>query len=218
MNKIFGSLSAIAFLTLLAGTPVQAALVGYAVGADPLFPDPFLTGNNTNNDCSGYFGTGFENCMISYDGTDVSPVIAKFGVGNEPTEFNSSLFPSVDGTEWSFDFDLPNLTPGQWTYTPGEDDPGIRFWAAKASNTFNLFWDVDQDDLDAGVCNTINSLECLLAANTVTSGIWATPDGKQLSHLTFYDSAPSLIPVPAAIWLFGTALIGFIGVSRRTKV
>jgi hypothetical protein len=26
------------------------------------------------------------------------------------------------------------------------------------------------------------------------------------------------VPVPAAIWLFGTALVGFIGVSRRRKV
>jgi hypothetical protein len=28
----------------------------------------------------------------------------------------------------------------------------------------------------------------------------------------------SPVPVPAAIWLFGTALVGFIGVSRRRKV
>jgi hypothetical protein len=28
----------------------------------------------------------------------------------------------------------------------------------------------------------------------------------------------SPVPVPAAVWLFGTALVGFIGVSRRRKV
>lgn len=28
----------------------------------------------------------------------------------------------------------------------------------------------------------------------------------------------SAVPVPAAFWLFGTALIGFIGFSRRTKI
>ena len=28
----------------------------------------------------------------------------------------------------------------------------------------------------------------------------------------------SPVPVPAAIWLFGTALIGFVGMSRRTKI
>ena len=27
-----------------------------------------------------------------------------------------------------------------------------------------------------------------------------------------------VVPVPAAVWLFGTALIGFIGISRRTTV
>ncbi len=29
---------------------------------------------------------------------------------------------------------------------------------------------------------------------------------------------PQVVPVPAAVWLFGTALIGFIGFSRRTNV
>lgn len=36
-----------------------------------------------------------------------------------------------------------------------------------------------------------------------------------------FDDAPpnpTPVPVPAAIRLFGTALIGFIGISRRTKV
>ncbi len=28
----------------------------------------------------------------------------------------------------------------------------------------------------------------------------------------------SIVPVPAAVWLFGTALLGFIGLSRRTSV
>jgi hypothetical protein len=37
------------------------------------------------------------------------------------------------------------------------------------------------------------------------------------SHYTEYG-ALSAVPVPAAVWLFGTALIGFIGFSRRTKV
>ena len=32
------------------------------------------------------------------------------------------------------------------------------------------------------------------------------------------DLPLSSIPIPAAAWLFGTALVGFIGVSRRRKV
>ncbi len=38
------------------------------------------------------------------------------------------------------------------------------------------------------------------------------------SHWTEYGPAVSQVPVPAAIWLFGTALVGFIGVSRRRVV
>jgi len=29
---------------------------------------------------------------------------------------------------------------------------------------------------------------------------------------------PSEVPVPAAVWLFGTALLGFIGISRRRNL
>jgi hypothetical protein len=32
------------------------------------------------------------------------------------------------------------------------------------------------------------------------------------------NSVPSAVPVPAAFWLFGTALAGFIGFSRRRTV
>ena len=36
------------------------------------------------------------------------------------------------------------------------------------------------------------------------------------SHDAEYEM--TVVPVPASIWLFGTALIGFIGFSRRTKI
>jgi len=46
----------------------------------------------------------------------------------------------------------------------------------------------------------------------------ATVDNEYFGQ--FYTGARSLseVPVPAAFWLFGTALIGFIGMSRRRKV
>ena len=53
-----------------------------------------------------------------------------------------------------------------------------------------------------------------------------TTGGKIITYLTMScanDEAivhadVSAVPVPAAFWLFGTALIGFIGISRRTQV
>jgi len=54
------------------------------------------------------------------------------------------------------------------------------------------------------------------------TGFWQNgvrgSDGKgSISHVAIYGDI-SEIPVPAAFWLFGTALIGFIGISRRTRV
>ena len=43
-------------------------------------------------------------------------------------------------------------------------------------------------------------------------GFW--PDGGAISHVAIYG----VVPVPAAFWLFGTALVGFIGISRRRAV
>jgi hypothetical protein len=46
--------------------------------------------------------------------------------------------------------------------------------------------------------------------------------GADIDALGAISSAPPVdipaVPVPAAFWLFGTALIGFVGVSRRRKV
>ena len=42
--------------------------------------------------------------------------------------------------------------------------------------------------------------------------------GNFLSVNIYSDSTIPAVPVPAAFWLFGTALIGFVGVSRRRKV
>lgn len=48
------------------------------------------------------------------------------------------------------------------------------------------------------------------------SGFW-DPGNGAISNVAIWGNV-SPIPVPAAIWLFGTALIGFIGISRRTRV
>ncbi len=35
----------------------------------------------------------------------------------------------------------------------------------------------------------------------------------------FYDAAvPSAVPVPAAVWLLGSALVGLVGISRKSKI
>jgi hypothetical protein len=40
----------------------------------------------------------------------------------------------------------------------------------------------------------------------------------EFSSVQALEFVPQVVPIPAAVWLFGTALVGFIGMSRRRKV
>ena len=44
------------------------------------------------------------------------------------------------------------------------------------------------------------------------------PGGSAVVGPPLVTGPPPAVPIPAAVWLFGTALIGFVGMSRRTKV
>ena len=87
------------------------------------------------------FGQGFANCKIPANiDPNESPIIIKFDFGPDGVTFeiNSGLFPTIDGSEFSFDFTGDGAT-GTWTYTPGAGDPGINFFVAKGGPNFNLF-------------------------------------------------------------------------------
>jgi hypothetical protein len=36
-------------------------------------------------------------------------------------------------------------------------------------------------------------------------------------HLDSVSVAPQVVPVPAAVWLFGSGLLGLVGIARRKK-
>ena len=185
------------------------------------------------NDCSGFFGKPFDECNVSVvdsSGTTqyLSPVIAKFDESLLVEDTNETLYTSIDGTEWSFSNEVDNGTDtniaGHWAYSPGTNDPSIRYWAAKSGTGFNLFWTVNDSAVSVGgACENAanyNTYQCLNSAIVTTSGSWVTPDNKSLSHITFYDTGakpPSEIPVPAAVWLFGSGLFGMVVVARRKK-
>ncbi len=49
-------------------------------------------------------------------------------------------------------------------------------------------------------------------------GIQFTGTTTTISNLAIANNLPSPVPIPAAVWLFGTALIGLVGFSKRRKV
>jgi hypothetical protein len=187
-----------------------------------------ITETFSGNDCAGFFGSGFDSCTIFINEAgqkiELSPVIAKFNQDLLLEEANNTVFPSIDGSEWTFNNTGTDNSTGDWAYTPGLDDPGIRYWAEKSANQFTLFWDVDQALIDNGNCSTDSidnnyTLTCLSAANVVSAGSWVTTGLKELSHLTFYDSVePTLVPEPSTFALFITGFMGAGWMIRRRRI
>jgi hypothetical protein len=81
-------------------------------------------------------------------------------------------------------------------------------------NGVDIFWGPFQP-------SRVYSLAFLGLGSTIDMHIEDTNYGDNSGSLSvniYSDSSIPPIPVPAAFWLFGTALIGFIGISRRRKV
>jgi hypothetical protein len=87
--------------------------------------------------------------------------------------------------------------------------------AGEGSFTFNnvtfqgmSMWDLDPDDVQ----NIMNFNNVQFCGQVITDQVsFSNVSG---SACTFDTSA---VPVPAAVWLFGSGLIGLVGIARRKK-
>lgn len=189
--------------------------------------DFWITGEA--NDCSGFFGKA-PTCDVGGfldPAEEISPLIAKFNFGangpilsgDEGPEINPD-FSTITGNEFSFGD--PTTTgsdsSGTATYTPGNGDPIWRYLVAKSSTTSRMFWVVDElTNCSEGDASTNYTKACLLDATPLTSFNWSTATGQGISHISFYDTGATPIPVPAAGLLLITALGGLGFAARRRK-
>jgi len=180
---------------LAAAVPANAALVINSTG--------FIGGDqDPRNDCAGDFGTP-PNCIVWEGESYASALIAKFDFS--PNQFTQGMFPSIDGSEFSF---TGGGTPsGTFTYTPDPGDPVIKYWSVKASKRYEIFWFTNGSPGGPGQA---------VGVPTGTPIDWTTNDKFDISHISFYDSDDQQIPEPASLALLGLGLVG-LGFARRRR-
>ena len=132
------------------------------------------------------------------------------------SELNTNNFFGLD--TWAFLDKTDDLIDGGIGLTGGLPDT--------TSGTFSFdstLWDSYSDiivilkDGGTGPDNQGPSWSAYLLTQDTYEGFWVYGSGsngnlKQLSHLAVYGSP---VPVPAALWLFGSGLIALVGFVRR---
>ncbi len=135
--------------------------------------------------------------------------------------FDLSDLSNLDGATLDIDFDdldLRGINDPDWFFE------SVSLTAINGAIETDLGFYTHADDLGATSDPFVWSLD-LAALGTLDNDFWiqlgfgSDTSGNRARNTAEYLSASiSAVPVPAAFWLFGTALIGFIGVSRRTKI
>lgn len=134
-----------------------------------------------------------------------------------------------------------NLRPGEWT--PGQSIDISFDYRGSAGNGGVLFAELFME-LSGGGVGPGSGIFATIAAPTASwqtftsTGLVAGPDTSggvtlqlnatcgavagcfsnfDIDNVTITADLPAAVPVPAAVWLFGSGLVGLIGMARRKK-
>ena len=170
---------------------------------------------------------------INFEDLDLTPI-------EDPTGFNESLKFSY----WNVDSGFVTVGGGSDDVIKHVDELKSGEFSGAASTSPIVLDDPVADDpfswhLDLAALNILNNPGGLNDSVSNLGGFWIqlgfgsqyewTEDknghligdprtGTNTSEFLTAELTVSPVPVPAAFWLFGTALIGFVGMSRRTKI
>lgn len=151
------------------------------------------------------------------------------------TSTQCTLYDGVNDTQAIIDANDPfGIT--DWVLADKTDDgtsgdQSIVLSTFTGAGTSDGTWGVSSFNGAENVFLTIkagNAFAAYLLDLDVTSGLWTTDnifpdgsgsDGKDISHMSLYYSGElSVVPIPAALPLFGAALLGIGFLARRRKI
>lgn len=129
---------------------------------------------------------------------------------------------------------LPGAAEGFYVPKPNPTAMSAAHVQTALSAVGSSFVVTDFFKIDSPDTNTLNTASLgfsfsgfLMKYGTTTLiGLFSTPinsldfmshDGKDVSHIAYFNTSVSEVPIPAALWLFAPALMGFLGLRRRLK-
>ena len=123
----------------------------------------------------------------------------------------AAYFPQYAGSAWNLD---NNTKTGQTTgayegFTTGTDSNLDPSGNGAVVNT--LVGDA------LSLCPVCGAFTGTIVSVGNVGAQWAAFDGTPYTEVYNIAVTPSAIPVPAAVWLFGSGLLGLVGVARRRK-
>jgi len=184
-------------------TLLKAAVAASALMlASPALAEIEYLGTFEGTDCSGQ--GGFPNCWATQTGTEQGPVtdplgspaVYKINNGEDWTEQFSTLFPTIDGSEFELTIEGDILS---FTYTQGEGDPFLHYFSVKQADDYALFYD------EIGITSGSVDLGDLF------------PNNVGWSHITWFDTGGTAVPEPGTwgMMLMGFGAAGFAMRRRR---
>jgi hypothetical protein len=210
-------LVAMVLITLLTALPAWATLITLTPTDDVYV----ATGGNANNNYTTSASLYLATNAIPYlkfnlssipDGSTLVSATLNLYPRQVPTQVTGQLS-RISNDTWSKSEvtyntrpDLSGTVASLTTQTISTEEQWL-LWSF--GNTWTQFNDDLNDNyLSLNITRTSGNY-AVLSSTRASSGQWPT--------LTIDYNAPSAVPIPAAVWLLGSGLIGLIGLRRRFK-